>query len=442
MCDTMVALGNSTADGSVIFAKNSDREPNEAQALVYLPAALHRDGEMVRCTFIEVPQARQTLAVMLSKPFWMFGCEMGANEAGVVMGNEAVFTKMPYETTGLTGMDLMRLALERAETAYQALKTIIHLMETYGQCALGGYRHMLKYHNAFLIADPHEAYVLETAGRQWVVEKVRDVRAISNGLTIGSEWDEASPQLVEHAIQRGWCKSKSEFHFAQCYREPIFTYFSASRQRRACATARLQAEKGRITPQTMAQILRDHGPEGTAPRWTPAQGMFVHICAHGSWGPIRGSSQTAGSMISHLTGRRNTHWFTGTAAPCTSIFKPAWFEAGERLSEIFGPEPGPRYDEDARWWRHEVLHRATLEDYAARLPVYRHERDALEEEFFAGAAQADDPAGYMAQCFQRADAAEAEWAERVQATPAQRRPGWLYRRYWAKQNQDAGMLAR
>jgi dipeptidase len=35
MCDTFVALPAVTPDGSVIFGKNSDREPNEAQALEY-----------------------------------------------------------------------------------------------------------------------------------------------------------------------------------------------------------------------------------------------------------------------------------------------------------------------------------------------------------------------------------------------------------------------
>ncbi len=33
MCDTLVALGSATADGRVILAKNSDREPNEAHRL-------------------------------------------------------------------------------------------------------------------------------------------------------------------------------------------------------------------------------------------------------------------------------------------------------------------------------------------------------------------------------------------------------------------------
>ena len=36
MCDTFIALPSATKNNSLIFGKNSDREPNEAQAIVRL----------------------------------------------------------------------------------------------------------------------------------------------------------------------------------------------------------------------------------------------------------------------------------------------------------------------------------------------------------------------------------------------------------------------
>ena len=104
MCDTFVALGNVTADGRVMFAKNSGREPNEAQWLAYYPPAEHRRGSPLTCTYVEIPQVRRTYGVLLSKPFWMWGGEMGINEHGVAIGNEAVRTKEPYDKQGLLGI--------------------------------------------------------------------------------------------------------------------------------------------------------------------------------------------------------------------------------------------------------------------------------------------------------------------------------------------------
>ena len=93
MCDTMVALGNSTKSGNVIFAKNSDRQPNEPLLMIRIPRKSHPPGAKVKCTYITIDQVSETFEVLLLKPSWMWGAEMGANEYGLNIGNEAVFTK-------------------------------------------------------------------------------------------------------------------------------------------------------------------------------------------------------------------------------------------------------------------------------------------------------------------------------------------------------------
>jgi dipeptidase len=83
MCDTIVATAAATKGGVTLFGKNSDRDPDEAQNLVIIPRKQHKAGEMVKCTYMSVPQAPETARVLLSRPFWMFGAEMGANEYGL-----------------------------------------------------------------------------------------------------------------------------------------------------------------------------------------------------------------------------------------------------------------------------------------------------------------------------------------------------------------------
>ena len=172
MCDTFVALGSATKDGSVIFGKNSDRPQNEQQPLAYFKRENHPPNTQVRCTYISIPQVEVTNAIFLSKPSWMWGGEMGANEYGVSIGNEAVWTKEPYGGPALLGMDLLRLALERSSSATQALEIIVDLLENHGQGGSCAENSMWTYHNSFLIADQREAWVLETAGEWWIDHSV------------------------------------------------------------------------------------------------------------------------------------------------------------------------------------------------------------------------------------------------------------------------------
>ena len=190
MCDTLLALGNSTIDGSVIFGKNSDRPSNEAQLITYTPRKRYSKGEEVKCTYISISQVTETNALLMSQPFWLWGAEMASNEYNVVIGNEAVNSYEPLRRMGLLGMDLLRLGLERGKTAKEALYIITDLLEKYhqgGGCAYNDSSWM--YHNSFLIADSNEGYVLETADDWWIAEEVKSVRSISNWLSIRGKGD-------------------------------------------------------------------------------------------------------------------------------------------------------------------------------------------------------------------------------------------------------------
>jgi secernin len=432
MCDTVVATSEATADGATLFGKNSDREPNEAQHVLRSPAKDFPAGSTVRLTYIEIPQVEHTFATLLSKPYWMWGAEMGVNEHGVAIGNEAVFTKIPYVKDGsLTGMDLLRLGLERGATAYEALLVITGLLSTYGQGGNCGFQHELYYHNSFIIADPRAAWVLETAGPHWAASQVKGIYTISNGLTIGSEWDLASTDLVKYAIDRKWCKSRDDFNFAKCYSDLIITRFSDCRGRCQRSTEILAAVSGKITIRTVMGALRDHGPANPQ-RWTPDWGLTGwRVCMHAGYGPVR-ASQTVGSLVSHLDPQNPTHFFTATAAPCTSLFKPAWTDADIPGS---ASEPAGTYDPQHLFWRHERLHRSTLRDYPRLIRLYQGERDQIETDFVAqalgiAARPAAERAAFVERCYAEAEAAEEGWLAQVEATQAANRTGRLFQAAW------------
>lgn len=439
MCDTFVALPNATKDGSVIFGKNSDREPNEAHELVLIPHAIHASGTEVACTYVSIPQMRETNAVLLSKPFWIWGAEMGANEHGVVIGNEAVFTKVPYDKDpGLIGMDFLRLALERASDADEALEEIITLLEIYGQGGNCGFTHPFFYHNSFLIADTKSAWVLETAGKHWAAEKVRDVRSISNVITIGSSWDRASEELVSHALEQGWCRDEEDFEFGRCYSDYLYTELGAGRYR-ACRTKDLlQSQLGEIDVPFAMRVLRDHG-ESSQADWQPGSGLLgAEVCMHASFGPVR-NSQTTGSMVAHLTNTGDTHWLTGTAAPCTSIFKPIWIDSGPA---DLGPAPTGTYDSATLWWRHENLHREVLRDYASRIEAVHERQKRLEADFIKNAAELaqgplDARGAFTQACFDDVEKAEAEALGQIQGQPIEKGRPLLHKIAWKRFDKKA-----
>jgi len=433
MSDTFIVMRANTTDGSILFGKNSDREPNEAQSLEYHPAAGFEDGSRVAGTYIQIPQAMETLAILISRPFWMWGAEMGANEKGVVIGNEAVFTKMPMDREGgLTGMDLLRLALERADTADRALEVMVQLLSDHGQGGICGYKNQrMVYHNSFIITDPENAWVLETAGSVWAALRIRKQYSISNALTIGESFDESHPELIQVAKNKGWLKKGKTFDFARCYSDWFYTTFSGSKKRYSRFLELLGRGSGLSGPDAAMGVLRDHG----VIQYRPGSHLLHdRLCGHAANALTRDAAQTTASLIAHLKGDDRTYWVTGTSAPCTGIFKPVWF--GEKGLPDIGPTPGAVYDPKSLWWFHENLHRLVIEDYERRIATYRRERDALEQRFIeqAEGQQLENQWEISRAAFEKAKKETLRWIERVGASRANRHENWFYRQYWKKQN--------
>jgi hypothetical protein len=97
VCDSFVALGNSTASGSVLLAKSADTSVNEAQHLVRQPRCEYREGACVRITHLNILQARVTHETILGKSFWAWSTEVACNERGVAAGNEGDFSNQKEE---------------------------------------------------------------------------------------------------------------------------------------------------------------------------------------------------------------------------------------------------------------------------------------------------------------------------------------------------------
>lgn len=368
MCDTIGVR----FEQSALFGKNSDRSPNEPQATEFYPARVCKERDLA-ATYLTIPQARETLAVLLSRPTWMWGAEIGVNEAGVAIGNEAVFTKGGYGAPALTGMDLLRLALERAPSAEQAVNVIIELLETYGQGGNCGYDHKFYYSNSFLILDAGALFVLETSRKDWVV-KSYEKASISNRLSIGADGERYGG---------GACD------FAKAHTEPLFTFFSGSKTRQSqsgCALPSIETERD------LARALRTHDAAVANPF---AQGTVSSCCMH--FGGAVGDHTTA-SLLARLDKNAPVVYLTGSSLPCVSLYKPYRFGNQTRPPVSNGND-----GVSAAYWSAAEQYRRALIGKSIPAEFYA-ERDALEANWFQSVC--DDPRA-MDELLQRAVREEA-----------------------------------
>jgi len=358
MGDSVVAVGDETASGVTLFAKNSDRRAEECQPFVQFAEANHPPESMSHCTHISIPQVAETYRVMGHSPWWAWGFEHGVNEHAVAIGCQRISSNESIDAkAGLIGVDLVRLGLERGRSAREALEIIAGLIEVHGQGGPSFAPQAGGDHNAFLLADSAGAWLLETSNRRWAARRCA-LEGVSNHYSIGSDWELGSMDLVAFARAAGWWSHSSRLDVAAAYGDAS-TSMLTSRGRQRRSRELLHQASGRHDVATFQRLLRDHLDAGET--WsrgsTPDEQRHYTLCAHSE--PLH---WTTASIVAPLPDERRAPWpiWISFGTPCTGIFLPVYI-SGAIPAELArgGAEPS----KDSAWWTFK-----RLQDLASRNP--------------------------------------------------------------------------
>ena len=302
----------------MVFAKNSDRPPTEAQTL--LTHTARSPGGTLATQYLRVPDPG-AFAFVGSHPTWLWGAEHGVNEHGVAIGNEKIWTvDDPHALPpALLGMDLVRIGLERGRSADGARAAITTALEAHGQGGSGEPGRDAPYFSSFLVVDAHGGWVIETSGRTWAARPVGDGSAISNRISLSTDWTIASSDVAPG----------SDFDGRRSTTVPTALADHRLTMTRACVAQRSVDRDGDAIGEVVA-TLRDHGdgpwgaPRSSAgaevspiPDWQANDFRGITVCMHA------GDHQaTTAALVVDLPTQAPPRAWACLGSPCAGVFVP------------------------------------------------------------------------------------------------------------------------
>lgn len=340
-CTSFIAQGAATKNNVTIISKNRDLGAKSLNA-VCLHERRTPAEETFRAAYIDIPQVKETYKFIGIKSVGRWGFGMGINEYQVTIADNdmASMDELGY-LKGLHDNDYIRLALERAKTAREAVTVIGNLTEKFGQSWNG---------IAFEIGDPGEAWLMEVAGYRWVAKKYNNtVVAVANQFQLTDNYDLASEDLVSYAEGKGWITGEDikngKINFRKVYaakkhypdadekREHAWPLYT-SQIRQAQGIDLLRSINGEITVQDIIKFQRDHyntvktEEDETidmeqipfySSKWKNKISYPRQICHHG----IGGKTIASAVMVSKPNSYNEfgTMW-TQLGQPCESTYIP------------------------------------------------------------------------------------------------------------------------
>ncbi len=284
--DMVVALPRATADGVTLFGHNCNRPIGEPRALERVPGRTYAPGERIRTPHLSLGQVRSTFTVVAGRFGGRWGYFHGLNERGVAAGVTSVRTRLPGESPGLTGPDLVRLALERSASAMQAVDVVTDLIGRHGPGVAA--EEADEGEPILMLADAREAYLLATCGSYWAVQEVHEVRAQGDVCQLRQDWDRISPGLAQVAIGRGWWPddgSKLDYAGALVGED---TLGGEGMRRWGRATVVLEQHNGQIDTPMLRRLLEETGEaaRGGPEAAEPAGSLVARLPEQGSSVPL------------------------------------------------------------------------------------------------------------------------------------------------------------
>jgi dipeptidase len=368
----------------MVFAKNSDRPPDEAQVLLAHPARA-AGPRPIATQYLRIDDTGAA-ALVASHPTWLWGAEHGLNEHGVAIGNEKIWTvDDPHaQSAGLLGMDLVRLGLERGRDADEAFAAITTAIEAHGQGGSGEHGKDEPYFSSFLIVDARGGWTVETSGRTWAARPVDDGAAISNRVSLSGDWTRASANVTP----------SDDFDRWRAPDTPTWIADHRLAATRACvARRRLGLSDGTVAD--VVATLRDHGrgpwaaPDVDDDASTghpvptlldaPTEAERVSVCMH-----VRGYQATTASIVVDLRADGPPRAWACLGSPCASVYVP-----------FFPPDVPVVLRDPAQWQRFSGLRERVETDpegltavRSVLAPIERDLWDAADAAFAAGTQDA------------------------------------------------------
>ncbi|MBN2071752.1 MAG: C69 family dipeptidase [Candidatus Krumholzibacteriota bacterium] len=390
-CTNLIVTKGASSDGSVMVTYTCDGEFHPH--MTYTPPEDHAPGDLY-----ELKDWSGNVVASISQPPRTHGVVYLMNEYQVVIG-ETTFTgreELVNEEGILHYWWLMRIALQRAKTAREAVVLIGELVEEYGYRSTG---------ESISIGDKNEAWLLEITGKgpgekgaNWVALRIPDgyICAHANKARIGefplkdSKNCLYSEDVIDFAIRKGYYDPSSgkpfSFHKAYCPSPPQKLRYCETRVwsifRRAAPSKEFSSDyhrgvKGadpyplwikpdkKLSREDVFALMRDHyegtpydmtcgvdaGPFGTPNRWRP---MNWNIDGSDyTWERPISTQQTGFSFVSqsrsYLPDAIGGVFWYGVDDTYFSVYIP-FYACTDRIPETLAEGSMDEFSWDSAWW--------------------------------------------------------------------------------------------